>query len=143
MQDTSLFEASYAAFNEDDIDSLLELYSEDCVWDMSRFPGAGLGPAEVYSGHDGLRQFLEEFRTFIEPWGGARTELDRVLDLGDSRFWLEGRSRLGSVASDTELVDEWIQLITVGEGDRIAAVVMYWDPEEARRDAGLAKVPAP
>jgi ketosteroid isomerase-like protein len=138
-----MIEASFAAFNRGDFEALRTLYTEDCVWDMTRFPGAALGASDVYRGHDGLRGFLEEFRIFIEPWGGARTKFDQVLELEDGRLWLEGRSLLGSAESDSEYVDEWIQLIEVSEDGRFARVDMYWDAEEARRSAGLDQVPRP
>jgi ketosteroid isomerase-like protein len=140
IEDTSLLEASFAAFNRVDIDTLLELYTEDCVWDMTRFPGVGLAVSEVFRGHDGLRAFLAEFRSYIEPWGGARTEINRVFDLGEGRIWVDGKTTFGSRDGDAELQDEWIQLTTM-RGARFATVVMYWDPEEARRDAGLEEVP--
>lgn len=143
VRDTSLFKAPYGAFNRGDIETPLELYSEDCVWDMSRFPGSGLGVAQVYRGDDGRRQFLEECRAYTEPWGGARAEFGRVLDLGGGRFRVEGKNRFSSPGGDAELLDDWIQLVAVRDDGKVAEVDMHRDPDEARRAAGLETVPAP
>jgi ketosteroid isomerase-like protein len=45
-------------------------------------------------------------------------------------------------SGDAELADPFTQLLRIRDG-QIAEVVNYWDPEEARRDAGLEAVPGP
>ena len=138
---TGLLERSFAAFNSGDADALLPLYTEDCVWDVSRFRrGFGAGLAQVYRGHEGLRSFLAEFQAIIAPWGGASAEFDRVVELEDGRFWIEGDVRFGSPEGNAELFDRWFQLLRV-RGDRIAEVVIYWDLAEATRGAGLESPP--
>ncbi len=133
--DTSLFEASNAAFNSGDAEALLALYAEDCVWDLSRFPDGGVG-ADITE----LRRFLAEFRSFMEPWGGARAEIDQVLELDEDRVWLRGKLRFGSPSGAAELFDHFVHLVETRNG-KVAEVTSYWDAEEARRDAGLDEVP--
>ena len=132
--------ASYAAFNRGDLDALLELYTEDCAWDITRWPGADAVIPGRYEGHEGLAGVLEDFSTLTRPWGAALAEFEQVLDLGEGRFWVEGRIRFATPAGDAELFDRWIQLIRMRDR-RIAEIVMYWDVDEARRDAGLDEVP--
>ena len=137
----SLLEGSYAAFNNGDAGALLALYTEDCVWDISRFrAGFGVGLARVYRGHQELAAFLEEFQAMIAPWGGARAEFDRVVELDDGRLWIEGDIRFGTADGNAELFDRWIQLLRVRDG-KIGEIVIYWDAEEARRDALLDSMP--
>ena len=143
LEDTSLFDASFAAFNAGDIAVLYELHTDDCVWDVTRYHGGiAADLADRYTGHDGLARFVENFAALIEPWGGGMAEFNRVLELDDGRIWLEGRLRAGSPGGAAELIETFIQLINLREG-RISEVVVYWEPEEALRAAGLAEVPAP
>jgi ketosteroid isomerase-like protein len=142
VQDTSIFEASFAAFNAADIETLYELYTEDCVWDVTRYHGGiAADLADVYTGHDGLARFVENFAALIEPWGGASAEFGRALELRDGRIWVEGRLRVGSPGGAAELVEPFIQLISFRDGKFYEAIV-YWEPDEALRAGGLAEVPA-
>jgi ketosteroid isomerase-like protein len=142
VEDTSLFDASFAAFNEGDIERLFDLYTGDCVWDVTRFhEGIAADLADVYSGHEGLARFVENFAALIEPWGGARAEFFRALELDDGRFWVEGQMRYGSPGGAKELIEPFVQLLELREG-KIFHVVVYWEPEEALRAASLEEVPA-
>ena len=142
MEDTSLFEASFAAFNAGDIEALYAMYTEDCVWDVTRYHGGiARDLADVYTGHEGLARFVENFATLIEPWGGARAEFGRALELDDGRFWIEGRLRVGSPGGAAELIETYVQLCTLRDG-KFSKFVVYWEPEEALRAAGLEEAPA-
>ena len=142
LEDTSWFEVSFAAFNAGDVEALYEIYTEDCVWDVTRFHGGiAADLADTYRGHEGLARFVENFAALIEPWGGAQAEFERALDLGDGRFWVEGRLRVGSPGGAAELVEPFIQLLSFRDG-KFSEIVVYWDSDEALRAAGLAEVPA-
>jgi ketosteroid isomerase-like protein len=142
VRDTSLYETSFAAFNAGDLETLFDLYTEDCIWDVSRFHGGiAADLADVYRGHEGLSRFVENFAALIEPWGGARAEFGRALELDDGRFWIEGRMRFGSPGGATELIEPFVQLVGTREG-KIATVVVYWKADEARRAAELERMPA-
>jgi ketosteroid isomerase-like protein len=140
LEDRRMLEASYEAFNRGDYATLRDLYTEDCVWDMSRTRLAGF--AAVFEGHEGIRRCLEEFKTLTMPWEGARGVVDAAFDLGDGRFLIEGSYVLESPAGGSTLKEPFAQLGTV-RGGKIARVVMYEDRAQAWREAGVERPVAP
>jgi ketosteroid isomerase-like protein len=136
IADTSLIDASYDAFNRGDREALLALYTEDCVWDMTRWPaGRMAGVARTYQGHEGIATLLEDWLALSRPWGGASTRYDLVEQVAEGRFYIEGRFILDNPAAARGFEDRWQQICETRRG-RIASLVMYWDPAEARLAAG-------
>ena len=59
-----LVRRSFEAFNGRDLNELVKLYHQDCIWDMSKF--AGWPECAVYRGHEGLRTILAEWEAAWE-----------------------------------------------------------------------------
>jgi ketosteroid isomerase-like protein len=82
-----LVEASFEAWNGDDVEAWLPSLSPEIVYRSSGiFPG--LEPA--YVGHDGIRDF---WRAMHEPWKSLRLELEQVTVFDDSRAVADFRFR--------------------------------------------------
>jgi ketosteroid isomerase-like protein len=86
--------AGYAAWNSGDVEAFIERVDPEIVWITSGvFPG--LRP--VYEGHQGVREFWDEF---IGPWESLEIEIEEMHALGpDSlliglRFHARGRDGL-------------------------------------------------
>ena len=67
QQNVEIVRCIYDAYARRDSDAPFEFYARDIEWDVSENEG-GLGPADVYHGHDGVRQAfraaLTSFREF-------------------------------------------------------------------------------
>jgi ketosteroid isomerase-like protein len=126
-------QASYAAFNARDPEALLELYDDDCEWDLSHVPD---WPEQaLYDGHAGLLGFYE---AWLEPWERLELEVAAHDDLpGDRVFILAGgRARGRGSGVDIELPPLG-QIIEFRNG-RTHRVETYIDVAECRKAAGLA-----
>lgn len=89
----ALAQRSYAAFSVGpDIEALIPLYHPACEWRLG-YIGATVG-ADVYHGHDGLREIVaainESFETYAVEIDEAKITGEGVLLL---RFHIEARSR--------------------------------------------------
>ena len=73
---TPLMKAFLEAFNAHDVDAIMSFFTEDCVLDMPRGPGAGRAPAGGQ----------EQVRT------GIQSRFDGIPDIhyGDDRHWTSG-----------------------------------------------------
>jgi ketosteroid isomerase-like protein len=77
QQDLELARAGYEAWSRGDLEALLAIFHEDIeFWTSGLFPG--LEP--VYRGHEGVRNYWEDFRS---PWKSLRIAIDRFHQKGD------------------------------------------------------------
>jgi ketosteroid isomerase-like protein len=139
----ALLHESYDAFARGDLDRVLELYSEDCVWDLSRQrTPSGLGAVGVgtYKGHKGLRRFFEDWMSVIAPWSRWSSPIEHAEVLNDGRVYIESQLRVWPADAPEDsaglVVADYQQLARTRDG-KITEVRNYSDRSEARRDAGL------
>jgi ketosteroid isomerase-like protein len=67
-------ELGFEAWNRRDVDAVMEVLSEDVVWEAGgQFPGI----ESVFEGHDGVRRF---FRQFADPWEEISIQIEDVID---------------------------------------------------------------
>jgi len=98
---------------------------------MHLFPGA---PATVYSGLDGLRAC---WRDWLAPWASYRTEIDELIDAGDSVVAIV-RDYGRREQSATEVEMRAAAVYTV-QGGRIIRAEYHADRAEALASVGLAE----
>jgi ketosteroid isomerase-like protein len=125
-----LVQRSYRAFNERDEATLRELYTPDCIWDGSNFPGF---PGQTrYVGPEGLVEFIDEWWTMWEEFTTTPNEVVQGPNGVFVHGHLHARGRDG-----LELDLNMGQVAHVTGDGRISAVYNYADADRARRDAGL------
>ena len=123
--------SGWAAAPRKDWELMLTRYSPGVVWGIPE-EFQGLGFAESYHGHQGLREGFEQFAEAFEAWE-IRPERamdfgDRVLTLGE--FW--GKAR----ASGVEMRQDFSQLVALRRGLVIRDQFFYsW--EQGLQAAGL------
>lgn len=118
----------YEAYAAGDLAGSGSAYSEDTVWDVSRFRADD----GVHHGLDELRRSVARWR---EIWSESSFELERVIDAGDRVVAViveRGRGR----ASGATVTLRYGQLVRVRDG-KIVETVVYSDPDEACAAAGL------
>ena len=124
-----LFRRAVRAANEDDEQTLLELFAEDA--EVFALRSVTEGP---YRGPDGLRAFLADNR---ESFDLFRLNYEDVRDLGDGRVLAIGTLRIRGKGSGVETDVPSAQVITFRDG-RIVHLHDYRDAERALEAAGLA-----
>jgi ketosteroid isomerase-like protein len=127
-EDIEIVESAFAAWNRGDIAEFAGHTAEDVIW--VEVSGRPEGPGGERQGRDRLRRSLEEL---FEAWESYRLELERAEPAGNRVLALVREVARGR-ASGVEVESRWGYLITV-EGDEIARVEAYRDPEDALRAA--------
>lgn len=84
MLDRLGFQERFDCWNRDELDSMLEMYAQDAVFDVS----AVFTDVAPVRGHDGMRTYWRELR---ETWGGLRLDPFEVLDVGRGRYVVDLR----------------------------------------------------
>ena len=123
-----LTERGYRAWNEDDLEALVAICHPEVEYYTSGvFPGL----TSVYRGHDGIREWWEDFH---EPWQEIKVIPERIVETPDGvailiRF--EGTGRQG-----IETTMEFINTIEIRDG--LAYRFDSQPPgDEALRELGL------
>jgi len=88
-------------------------------------------------GSRGRETWVEGQRRWLADWGELRYEPNEVLDLGDDRLLLLGRSRGIGRRSGIEIDTEWGLLATISDG-LLAREQNFLDRGEALGAAGLS-----
>jgi uncharacterized protein len=127
-ENVEVVRAMYAAYARGDVEASLGAYTEDTVWDDTRYRPDGA----VHRGRDAL---VEVVRTWRAAWDDYDIEAEEVLEAGDDRVAVvlreTGRGRGGGV----EMTNRWGQIVTL-RGGRIVHTTVYRDPEEALQAVG-------
>ena len=91
--------------------------------------GGGVGFAERYRGHEGVREFT---RDWIAAWGNADYEVERVIDLGDRIVYRHKVTTSGD-SSGAEITNTQGGVAYLGDGviRRIDTYWHWWDLVEA------------
>ena len=127
--DVEIVRRTYAAYAKGDLVVAGSAYSEDTVWDVSRFrPDEG-----VHRGLDELAKYIGSWR---ETWEDHAFSLERVVDAGDVVVAVVRESGRGK-SSGAPVTIRYGQVITVSDG-KIVETVVYRNPEDAFGAAGLS-----
>jgi ketosteroid isomerase-like protein len=127
-ENVDLVRRAYQAYSEGDLASAGSAYSDDTVWDVTRFrPDEG-----VHSGLDELTKYLGSWRA---TWTEHSFSLERAVDAGDHVVAVIQESGRGK-SSGAPVTIRYGQVITVRDG-KITETVVYRDPEDAFEAAGL------
>jgi len=131
QENVEVVRAMWAAYARGDFEASLEAYTEDTVWDDTRYRPDGA----VHLGRDALVDLVRSWRG---AWENYEVEAEQLLDAGDDRVVVllreTGRGKRGGV----ELTNRWGQVTTVRDG-KIAHTLVYRVPEEALKAVGLSE----
>ena len=131
QENVEVVRAMWAAYARGDFEASLEAYTEDTVWDDTRYRPDGA----VHLGRDALVGLVRSWRG---AWENYEVEAEQLLDAGDDRVVVllreTGRGKRGGV----ELTNRWGQVTTVRDG-KIAHTLVYRVPEEALKAVGLSE----
>ena len=123
--------SGWATAGRGDWDVMLARYAPDVVWEVPREFRA-LGFAELYRGHNGMREALAQFGEAFEWW---EIRPACMLDLGDRLLTL-GTFRGLARTSGVEWKQQFAQLLTLVNG-AVASEQGFYAWEEGLREAGL------
>jgi ketosteroid isomerase-like protein len=122
--------ASWEAWSRGDMDALFEFYDPEVEWDMTHSYVPDMG---VFRGHDGIREFFREWRTFFAEY---YAEPEQFIGAGENvvvRVRQGGRGRSSTVG--VEMPAYW-QVYRL-RGGRAMRVEIYRDEAEALKAAGV------
>jgi ketosteroid isomerase-like protein len=121
---------AYEADAEGDLATAGLAYSEDTVWDVTRFrPDEG-----IHSGREELARYIQSWR---ETWAEHSFSLEQALDAGNRVVAVIVESGTGR-ASGAPVTIRYGQVIKVRRG-KIAETTVYRDVDEALEAAGLSE----
>jgi ketosteroid isomerase-like protein len=127
-EDVEVVRRAYEAYSKGDLAAAGSAYSEDTVWDVTRFrPDEG-----VHSGLDEAAKYLISWRA---TWTKHSFSLEQAIDAGDRVVAVIQESGRGA-SSGAQVTIRYGQVITVRDG-KIVETVVYRDPSEAFQAAGL------
>ena len=131
QEHVEIVRAMWAAYVRGDIRASLGAYTDDTVWDDTRYRPDGA----VHRGRDAL---VDVVRTWRAAWEDYDIEAEEVLDAGDDRVAVvlreTGRGKGGGVV----MTNRWGQVMTVRSG-KIAHTMVYRAPQEALEAVGLSE----
>ena len=119
----------WAAYARGDWGASLEAYSEDTVWDDTRYRPDGA----VHQGHDAL---VDLVRTWRGTWERYQAQAEDVLDAGGDKVAAVLRETGEGKGGGVELTNRWGLVLTV-RGGKIVHTTVYRTPEEALEAVGL------
>ncbi len=123
-----MVQRAYEAYSQGDLASAGSAYSEDTLWDVSRFR-----PDERV--HRGLSELARYIGTWRETWTEHSFVLEQVVDAGDRVVAVIRESGRGK-ASGAAVSIRYGQVITVRQG-KIVETVVYRDAQDAFNAAGV------
>jgi uncharacterized protein len=122
----------YDAVARHDPETVLSLYHPDVEWDFTDSPVGGALEHTVYRGHDGLRQWWQEWR---EAWDGYEDGYRELVEAGD-RVVAVVTSRGRGRVSGAEM--EWTQHgVWEFRDGKVLRVAWFRTREEALAAAGI------
>lgn len=117
----------FELYNRRNIDAMVELYSDDVIWDMR---ATGLAGAGLYVGRQGLRRFLEDWlEVFPDATIGIETE-----ETDPKGEWaLIGLVQKVTGGKSGARVPFRYAAVAHWDGSHLTLVEHYTDMEEARK----------
>jgi ketosteroid isomerase-like protein len=130
QENVEIVRASWEAWSRGDMAALFEFYDPAVEWDMTHSYVPDMG---VFHGHDGVREFFREWRSFFAEY---HAEPEQFLGVGETvivQVRQGGRGRSSTVG--VEMPAYW-QLYRLRAG-RAVRVEIYRDKTQALEAAGL------
>lgn len=121
-QDVELVRRAYEAYSRGDLAAAGSAYSQDTLWDVSRFRP----DVETHSGQEELSKSIGSWR---ETWTEHSFALEQAVDGGDCVVAVIQESGRGK-ASGAPVTIRYGQVIRV-RGGKIVETVVYRDPKDA------------
>jgi ketosteroid isomerase-like protein len=118
--------AVVSAFNRGDLDTAMELCTDDVVFDWSRRMLDG----EVLNGHEELRRFMAGIREIFDE---VHIPDEELTDLGDGVVLLVGAARFKGHVSGLDVQAHAANLWTVRDG-KVSHFRFYQTKEDALAD---------
>ncbi len=128
-ENVEVVRAMWAAYARDDFEASLDAYTEDTVWDDTRYRPDGA----VHLGRDAL---VDVVRTWRAAWDEYDIEAEEVLDAGGDRVAAVLRETGRGKGGGVELTNRFAQVATL-RGGQIVHTMVFRAPEEALEAAGL------
>ena len=120
---------SNEAFNKRDLKTVIALSDPDIeVEDIPELP-----EAQVFRGHDGLRELLN---LNWEPWDAVQIEVQRLVEVDKETVLMLTRNRWTVRESGVEIVQARASIFTV-RGGKICRARFYASQAEALEAAGI------
>ena len=130
-ENVEVVRAMWAAYACGDFQASLDAYSEDTVWDDTRYRPDG-------AVHLGREAMVDLVRTWRGTWEDYKAEAEQLLDAGGDRVAAVLRETGVGKGGGVELTNRWGLVVTVRDG-KIAHTTVYRTPEEALEAAGLSE----
>lgn len=128
LTDREVAERGYARFNSGDLDSVLELCSDDISWEDA----AEMPDARVYRGPEEVRSFLA---SFDRHWSELRFEPEEIVEADESVMVfcrLVGKGRASGATVEQRVIHVWDF-----ENGQVRRARTFFDRERAERAAGI------
>lgn len=129
--DVDVVRRAFAGFNRGNVEAVVEICDPAIEW----FPPAELPGADVYRGHQGVRDAAHDM---LDLFGSLQAEPEELIDADGQvvvLFRWRGRGRGSGVSVD--LVGRQAAVFTMREGKAVRAE-WYVDRADALRAAGLS-----
>jgi ketosteroid isomerase-like protein len=127
-ENVEIVRRTYEAFVRGDAATALAAYSEDTEWDDRHFRPEGRV-------HCGREELVEVIRTWVGAWRDYSFSIKRVIDAGDHVVVISedrGKGKGSGIEINTLL-----GFVVDVAGGQITRTVVYADPAEALKAAGL------
>ena len=131
QENVEVVRSAWDAWTQGDFDALFKTFDPTVEWTTTNY--VGWPEDDVYSGHEGVRRFFEEWR---DSWERYEAGADEFLDAGDHQVlvlcWQRGVGRDSHVPVEMEFA----QVCTL-RGGLILRMDAYSDRPSALEAAGL------
>jgi ketosteroid isomerase-like protein len=123
----------FDAADRRDSATLLSLYDEAVVWDVTRTDGADF-EGGIFEGHDGLRRW---HLAWYAAWENTESDVHELIDAGGTRVFSATTQRARGKASGIDLeLKQWA--VWVIQDGKVIRVEWFTNRHEALEAAGLA-----
>ena len=134
-EDVEAFKRAVEAANRQDVRGFLAHCDPEVEWPRPAILASLGGEANVYRGHEGVREVLQDvFEVFAE----LHLEISEIRDL-EGRIVAIGRLRPRGTESGAETVSELAYIVDF-KNNKAIRIQTYLDPREALEVAGLREV---
>ena len=131
QENVEIVQRMFEAGNRRDTATLLALYDEAVVWDVSRTEGADF-EGGVFEGHDGLRRW---HLAWYAAWENTENDVHELIDAGE-RVFVATTQRARGKASGIDLELKQWAVWTIRDG-KVIRVDWFTDRREALEAARL------
>jgi ketosteroid isomerase-like protein len=130
-ENVELVRAAWEAWERGDMEAIFAFYDPEIVWDQTHYAAPEL--ADLYHGHDGVRQF---FREWTAPFESYYARAEDFIDAGEAvvvRLRQGGRGKHSGVEVE---MPPYCQIYRLQDG-RAVRIEVYKDERDALKSVGL------